>query len=105
MTFLRLEITTHIERNHAITLISQAIKSTGGWIVNHKLFSNTLASISFEIPSSQITYFIESLKVAGFEADVVGDLPASPKGEVSGILSINFVHSEPDMKRDIPAFD
>lgn len=104
MAFLRIEIATRIERNQALTLISELISGADGWIVSHQLFSNLSATINMEIPASGVEGFVSRLKEAGFVPQVQGELPAISHGDVRGCVALTFIHDEPDMKRDVPAF-
>jgi len=104
---LRIEIITKVERNEAISLVREAIGSSDGWIVTHQLFSNLSASIVFEIPGGEAEGLLVRLKDAGLNPKVEGDTPdaqGDAKGEMRGFIALTFIHGEPDMKRDVPAF-
>ena len=107
----RIEIITTVERNEAISLVREAIGASEGWIVTHQLFSNLSASIVFEMPNIEAENLLSRLKDAGFSLKVEGGIPhaqrdakGAAKGEMSGFISLTFIHDEPDMKRDVPAF-
>lgn len=104
MDFLRLEIITHKERNAALTDVKNAISSASGWIVSHNLYANTMASLNFEIPHTARDKFLQDLEKSGFTPNIIQDCPAKSSGEISGGVSLIFVHEEPDMKRDVPPF-
>jgi len=104
MAFLKLEIITKIERNRAITNIKDAINSSQGWIVDHKLFSNNSASLTFEIPAKSIDAFLHKLNDAGFKPEIIGDKPLGSVGDIRCGLAITFIHNDPDMKREVPPF-
>ena len=105
MALIRIEIITSIERNKALSLINELIRGAEGWVADHKLFSNISATLSFEIPFNQTSTFIDSLFEKGFQPDVK-DIPKTQKEEdIKGIIAISFIHNEPDLKRDVPAFE
>lgn len=104
MCFCRIEIITRIERNYALQLIKDTIGACEGWIVTHQLFSNISASINFEMPSNEIEPFVGKLSDAGFFPRSAKKSTNIKDGDVRGLISVTFVHDEPDLKRDVPAF-
>lgn len=104
MNFLRLEIITRRERNSAISAVRDAVQSAGGWIIDHKFFSNTVASINFELGYQDIDKFISLLETAGLNPEIIQDCSRDQSGEVRCGIALTFVHDEPDMKRDVPPF-
>ncbi len=103
MHILKIEIITRIERNKALQLLMDGIQSCEGWIVNHQLFSNMSASIIFEIPSDEICKFYEKLQSSGFNINADENF-VGKTSDVRGSIAITFIHEEPDLKRDVPAF-
>jgi hypothetical protein len=93
-----------MERNQALSAASEVISGCGGWIVDHALFSNMAANINFEPPLAATAQLIERLEKAGFSPKVEGDLPEGDTGDIRGCLMMSFLHDEPDLKRDVPAF-
>jgi len=106
--FLRLRITTAMERNAALSAIREAIVGCRGWIVDHSLFSNISATVNFEIPGDAVARLTARLADAGLPAETEDDPPAPPAdadgGDLRGSLAVTFIHDEPDLKRDVPAF-
>lgn len=103
MRLLKIEIYTKRERNQAISDLVDAVNSADGWVSGHQFFSNVAASIAFELPSGGLTGFLTKLGGCGFTPHVHEAPP--PKGkEIKGTIAITFIHDEPDMKRDVPAF-
>ncbi len=100
----RIEIITKMERNQAISLIREAISASEGWIVTHQLFSNLSASIVFEMPYDEAEGFLSRLNEAGFSPATEKGIPKGKGDDIRGVLSLTFIHDEPDMKRDVPAF-
>lgn len=112
MAFVRISIFTRHERNDAISLIRQAIGACGGWIVDHSLFSNLLATINFELPADKVDTLIAKLHDAGFKPEIGSSGPADAPGraadgkagDLRGQISLSFIHDEPDMRREVPPF-
>lgn len=104
MDLFRLEIITKIDRNQAITIVKDMISTAGGWILDHHLFSNTSASLGFEVPYSSIESLMAGLKEGGLNPTIVTDCPRDKDGEVRGGVALIFIHNEPDLKRDVPHF-
>ncbi len=103
MKLFRIEIVTQMERNLALQLLTDIISTHEGWIVNHQLFSNIAASIVFELPSDKMKDLCVSIESAGFKTDSDESFSVKTK-EIRGSLAITFIHDEPDLKRNIPAF-
>jgi hypothetical protein len=104
MKFLRVAIFTAIERNEAIAKAREVIDQSGGWISSHTLLSNLAATINFELPLNRAMPFIQKLNEVGFQPKVEGAMPKSEDGDLRGQLTLTFVHHEPDLKREVPAF-
>jgi hypothetical protein len=102
--FFRLEIATRMERNGAIASVRNAIVECGGWITGHQLFSNIAASISCEIPLCCAGKLISCLRDAELQPDYQGDIPKGSDGDLRMGISLTFIHTEPDLKREVPAF-
>lgn len=100
-----LEIYTQIERNQTLTMIKDALQGLEGWIIRHQLFSNISASLLVELPAIQIDAFVQSLALQGFKASFKEKEKAMPQtGDMTLLIAINFIHDEPDLKRDVPSF-
>ncbi|MEH6632789.1 MAG: hypothetical protein V7776_18375 [Halopseudomonas aestusnigri] len=104
MTFFRVSIMTSMERNAAISKVSDAISNSGGWIVNHTLLSNVAATLNFELPSEETEGLLLHLEELSFHPDVDGDVPQGKEGDLRGQITLTFIHNNPDLKRDVPAF-
>ena len=102
--FLSVSIITKIERNDAITRVSDAISANEGWIVNHTLFSNMAATINFEIPASKTDSFLASLRQSSFNPQLDSESLETIVGDRRAQISITFLHDQPDLKRDVPSF-
>lgn len=93
-----------MERHQAIKLVSNLVVSHEGWIVDHQLFSNVSANVRFELPGNRFDQFREDLFEAGLTVRTNDELTIDEDGDVPGTISFTFIHNEPDMKRDVPAF-
>jgi len=102
--FVKLSTITSVERNQAISLVREAISKHQGWIVDHTFLSNMAATIIFEIPGRGIGGFVETLKNKTIQIKIDSPFPKDTPEDVRVILSLTFIHDEPDMKRDVPHF-
>ena len=102
--FFRVEIATRMERNAAIASVRDAIVQCGGWITGHQLFSNMAASISCEVPLRCAGKLITCLRDAELQPDYQGDIPQGLDGDLRVGISLPFIHTEPDLKREVLAF-
>lgn len=104
MDIFRIEIITAQERNSAITTVKDVIVSVGGWIVSHQLFSNTSASINFEVAYRAVDSMIDKLERLDLHPTIINDCDRDKDGELMGGVALIFIHDEPEMKRDVPPF-
>jgi len=100
----KLSTITAVERNLAITQVRRAISKHQGWIVDHTFLSNMAATLIFEMPSNQFSTFVQELNDLDICVTYDGDVPVSIGEDTRAIMSLTFIHNEPDMKRDIPHF-
>ncbi len=100
----RIEIVTRMDRQKALSFINDGLSASDGWIVHHQLFSNMAASLVFEMPYTSLETFVESLKEEGLNPRLTDELRKERNGDVRGSIAITFLHDEPDLKRDVPAF-
>jgi len=101
---VRFSIFTSIERNAAISEVSEALSRSGGWIEDQTFFSNKAATIRFEMPICALEEFQRDILKRGLRTHVDDQLPANEEGDVKGTISLTFSHSEPDLKREVPPF-
>lgn len=105
---MRLEIITRMDRNDALSAVRSAINHSGGWIMDHTLFSNVSASIRFEIPAPSAGRLVEQLIVASLPPVAGGDVPECGPDksieELQGNISLTFIHDETDLRRPVPSF-
>ncbi len=109
--FLMMSGVTKADRHQVTAGISDAISATGGWGINHTLFSNIAATIQFSLPSQRLDEFLDRIIAVSIKLDddSIGEVQAvagkhSPKPiDITASLNIAFIHNEPDLRREIPA--
>ena len=107
--FLRLNATTKADRHLVIESVKNAIATSGGWILDFKLFSNLSAFISFELPQENLVTLPDALNEIGLQLNKAGlqaiydltDQQTAP-AEISATLQITFIHDEPDLRIPVP---
>lgn len=104
MSFIHISIVTTIERNDSISRTREAIGRSDGWISDHTFLSNMATTINFELPVTGTESFVCELERVGFQVTVEGDVPKGDEGDLRGQILFTFVHQEPDLKREVPAF-
>lgn len=101
--FLRYEVVVAIDRNAALTAVADALATAGGWIVDHTLFSDTMATVRFELPGDRVAALERALAAASLAVE-----PASVDGgaaaELKGMITLIFSRGTGDLRRDVPAF-
>ncbi|CBS87817.1 hypothetical protein [Azospirillum lipoferum] len=100
--FLKYEAVVAIDRNAALTAVADALAAAGGWIVDHTLFSDAMATVRFELPGDRVAAFERSLAAAGLAVE-----PASVESataELKGMITLIFSRGTGDLRRDVPAF-
>lgn len=101
-TFLKYEAVVAMDRNAALTAVADALGAAGGWIVDHTLFSDVMATVRFALPGDRTGFFETALAEAGVKVD-----PAAGSGaaeELNGAITLTFAQGTGDLRRDVPAF-
>ncbi|MBY6260385.1 hypothetical protein EI613_00405 [Azospirillum sp. 412522] len=101
-TFLRYESVVAMDRNAALSAVADALGTAGGWIVDHALFSDVMATVRFALPGDRTTVFEGALADAGLKVD-----PAAvgmTAEERNGAITLTFAGGTGDLRRDVPAF-
>ncbi|MBP2297645.1 hypothetical protein [Azospirillum picis] len=91
--------------------VSEAISASGGWIVDHTLFSNIMATIRFAIPPAGLDDLKGRIMAAGIrletadrpEPQQAGSKDPRPQDEILGSLNLTFIHNDPDLRIELPA--
>ncbi|KAA0597950.1 hypothetical protein J2848_001563 [Azospirillum lipoferum] len=101
-SFLKYEAVVAMDRNGALTAVADALGAAGGWIVDHTLFSDVMATIRFSLPGDRTGAFEAALADAGLTVD-----PAPGRSdavELNGAITLTFTQGTGDLRRDVPAF-
>ncbi|WP_085908584.1 hypothetical protein [Kiloniella majae] len=103
--FVRISIMTSMDRHSAIHELSTAISQSNGWVSDHTLLSNVAATINFEIDDlaaykKLLSKLEENTLNPGIELEKIGN----ENNVIQGQLTITFIHNDPDLKQDVPAF-
>lgn len=102
---------TKADRHQVTADVNDAISGTGGWVINHTLFSNIAITIQFSLPSQRLVEFRDRVIAASvkLDDDSIAKVQAmagrhSPKPiDIAASLNITFIHNEPDLRREISA--
>lgn len=107
---------TRANRDATISLIRSLIDTSGGWLLDVKLFSNVSACFTFEIPTRHLKQFREALSATDLHLTsesqdsfaVVCEpkyfaVEGSPAFDIAGTLQITFIHDEPDLRIEVPS--
>ena len=102
-TYLKYEAVVAMDRNAALGVVTDALGTAGGWIVDHTLFSDVMVTIRFALPGDRTAVFERALADAGLTVDpaAVGDAGAE---ELNGAITLTFAKGTGDLRRDVPAF-
>lgn len=109
--FLMMSGITKEDRHQVTADVNNAISTSGGWIVDHTLFSNIAIAIRFSLPSERLDDFRHRVIAAGVRLDDESllNIQAMVEGHMSSpvdltaSLNITFIHDEPDLRREIPS--
>ncbi|MEM7025602.1 MAG: hypothetical protein AAF637_23925 [Pseudomonadota bacterium] len=109
--FLMISATTAGNRQQVTADVSDIIAATGGWIINHTLFSNIAATIQFSLPSQGLDLFRQRVVAAGVRLNnedlarirAAIEKHATTLADTTVSLNITFIHDDPDLRREVPA--
>jgi hypothetical protein len=111
--FIRINAHTRADRKETISLASEAINSSGGWVIDSRLFSNVSINFNFEIElkNAERLYRVlkeidirltEKSRAALEELTQMASKAYAQAGDVAGTLQITFIHNEPALRIEIP---
>lgn len=106
-SFLKYEAVVAMERNAALTAVADALGTAGGWIVDHTLFSDIMATVRFALPGDRTGVFEAALADAGLIVEQAMGEPASGTAgaeEMNGAITLTFARGTGDLRREVPAF-
>lgn len=109
--FLMISGVTSADRHQATADVNDAISASGGWVLDHTLFSNVAITIQFSMPSPKLGEFEDRVLAASVKLDddsfgkmrAMQEKHAAMPADITASLSITFIHNEPDLRREIPA--
>ncbi|WP_376957391.1 hypothetical protein ABNQ39_10095 [Azospirillum sp. A26] len=101
-SFLKYEAVATLERNAALTAVADALGAAGGWIVDHTLFSDVMATVRFALPGDRTGLFETALADAGLRVEPAAVTAGAE--EVNGAITLTFARGTGDLRRDVPAF-
>ncbi len=97
VTSLHLQGSTRVERHEMVDIVEEAIRATGGWILDFHQFSNISLVLELEVPPRRLPQLVRLLQAGGVTFRPVPELaPGEEDDAVLGTLQITFVHDEPD---------
>jgi hypothetical protein len=104
---LFLQATTHRPRVAMTASAEDAISRSGGWVLDHRLFSNIALALAFEVPADGLTALGDALRTSGWtlapaSAARLAAGSVGESGDLTGFLHLTFVHDEPDVLREVP---
>lgn len=98
-----------------ISRVKEAILEGGGYLLDFHLFSNTAICLNFEVSVGNIEKLAHLLTATNLRLNQEshellagcchqsGEIEESVKAtDVVGTLNITFIHSEPDLRREVP---
>lgn len=100
--FLKYEAVITLDRNAALTAVADALGTAGGWIVDHTLFSDVMATIRFALPGDRTGVFEAALADAGVRVEPSEGTAGAE--EVNGAITLTFARGTGDLRREVPAF-
>lgn len=108
--FLRLLASTRQNRFEMVHLVQQAIQHSGGWVVDFRQFSNHAGVIFFETEGCNAEALeLEFLKVpVCWTEESLAEMKhlsahRVPDSEIKGSIHLTFIHTEPDVRIEVPA--
>lgn len=101
-SFLKYEAVATMDRNAALTAVADALGAAGGWIVDHTLFSDVMATLRFALPGDRTGAFEAALANAGLTVEPIAGCAGAE--ELNGAITLTFARGTGDLRRDVPAF-
>lgn len=96
VTSLHLQGSTRVERHSLVDIVEEAIRVTGGWILDFHQYSNISLVLEVEIPPGRLAELVRLLEAGGVRFHPA-PAPAEDEVAVLGTLQITFIHDEPDL--------
>ena len=98
-------------RHEVTTCVTDVVSAVGGFVLDTQRFSNAALMLRIQVQRSRCSDLTALLADCSLnlEGDSVNELVANAErgvdnvGDVTGTLSIRFVHDEPDLRIETPA--
>ena len=105
MSFLRLEVVVRQDRHVALQAVSDSVSQVGGWIMDHSMFSDVMAVLTFVVPADRTGDLVRRLSDAGIAVEPAPvETSGAPGQEIRGQITMLFAKGTGDLRRDVPAF-
>lgn len=100
---LRLEVFARGDPHLAVHTVSQALSSSGAWVLDTHFFSGVAVTLVFEIAEQALPRLLEALRKAGLPPREEGLVAATETEEpVIGTLRVNLLGGDPRARRIVP---
>ncbi len=110
MATFTLNIYTSKARHEVVSAFKEAVLGSSGWIAGHTFYSNTAATLRAAVERHHIDAFLDRLIADGLlktDDTALQTLRQHSKaGETAEVVvscSMTFLHTDPDLKHDVPA--
>lgn len=98
VTSLHLQGSTRVERHAVVDMVEEAIRVTGGWILDFHQYSNISLVLEVEIPPRRLPELVGLLQAGGVCFRPAPELSAADADSaVLGTLQVTFIHDEGDL--------
>lgn len=101
-----LNVISHASRQETLTGLTRAVSRAGGWILDHKFYSDVMIVLSLEVPGNGCALLLTCLEDAGFLPEKPETLPSgTAEDEIPATLSVTLTSGTGDVRQVIPAVD
>lgn len=105
VTSLHLQGCTRVERHALVDLVEEAIRASGGWILDFHQYSNISLVLEMEVPPHHLRELVRLLEAGGVSFRPIPQLgPGEEEDAILGTLQITLVHDEPDLHLPAPPY-
>lgn len=117
LSFIRVNTVAKYDRYDAIDEAKYAITSSGGWLTDYRMFSNTSICIQFEIELKDTLTLYSRLQQTGLKltdeshaafsqvSAIVSEISGAGNPDLRGTLQITFVHDDPLQIIEVPPLE
>ncbi|MFC4779008.1 hypothetical protein ACFO9Q_19620 [Paenibacillus sp. GCM10023252] len=116
-SFIQINTIAKYDRHQAIDDAKRIIQDSGGWVNDYKMLSNKSICLQFEMSQTDAVKLYPDLKQTSLilyenTEETLQQLTELARQsllrsdkDLRGTFQITFVHDEPDLILDVPAFD